>query len=80
MQIGFDPGHGELGLISARKKILWVWTRYIEGKCKKYTLNKNITMVMYALVHKLQQQKSEKKLKSKKIKIQKKFYYEIKEN
>ncbi len=36
--------------------------RYIEGKWKKYTLNKNISMVMYALVHTLQQQKFEKKL------------------
>jgi hypothetical protein len=26
-----------------------------EGKCKKDTLNENLSMVMYALVHKLQQ-------------------------
>jgi hypothetical protein len=55
MQIGFNPRHGALGLINARKKILLVWTKYIEGKCKKDTLNENLSMAMYALVNKLLQ-------------------------
>jgi hypothetical protein len=75
MQIGFNLRHGALGLINARKKILWVWTRYIEGKCKKDTLNENLSMAMYALVNKLLQKKFWKE-----IQIQKKFYYEIEEN
>jgi hypothetical protein len=64
MQIGFDLGHGALGLISVRKKFLWIWTRYIEGKCKKDTLNENLSMVIYALIHKLLPKKSKKKFKS----------------
>jgi hypothetical protein len=60
MQIGFDPGHGALGLINAKKEILWIWTKYTEGKCKKDTLNENLSMVMYALVHNLIQKKSKK--------------------
>jgi hypothetical protein len=46
-----------------QKQILWVWTRYIGGKCKKNTLNENLSMAMYALIHKLLQQKSKKKSK-----------------
>ncbi len=53
MQIGANPGHGALRLISAKKKILWEQTKYIKGKCKKYALNENLSMAMYALVHKL---------------------------
>jgi hypothetical protein len=53
MHINSNPALGALGLINARKKILWVWTGYIEGECKKDTLNDNLSMVMYALVHKL---------------------------
>jgi len=64
MQNGSNPGHGALGLISAKNEILWVWTRYIEGKWKKDTLNENLSMAMYALVHKLLQKKSKKKSKS----------------
>jgi hypothetical protein len=62
MHINSNPALGALGLINARKKILWVWTGYIEGECKKDTLNENISMVMYALVHK-NTKKSEKKSK-----------------
>ncbi len=65
MQIGFDLKHGALRLINARKKFLWVLIKYIEGKCKKNTLNENISMAMYALVNKLLQKKSKKKSKSK---------------
>jgi len=64
MQNGSDPRHGALGLISAKNEIFWVCTRYIEGKWKKYTLNENISMAMYALVHNLLQKKSKKKSKS----------------
>jgi hypothetical protein len=71
MQSGSNLGHGALGLISARKEILWVWTRYIEGKCKKGTLNENLSMAMYALVHKLVQKKSKKKSKSQRNRIMK---------
>jgi hypothetical protein len=35
----------------------------IQRRCKKDTLNENLSMAMYALVHKLQQKKSEKKSK-----------------
>jgi hypothetical protein len=48
-----QPKADTLGLISVKKEILWLWTKYIKGKCKKYTLNENLSMVMYALVHKL---------------------------
>jgi hypothetical protein len=71
MQIGSDPRHGALGLISAKKEILWIWTRYIEGKCKKDSLNENLSMVMYALVHKLLQKESKKKSKSQRNHIMK---------
>jgi hypothetical protein len=39
--------------------------------CKKNALNENLSMVMYALVHKLLPKKSEKKTKSKRTLIMK---------
>jgi hypothetical protein len=71
MQSGFDPEHGAVGLISAKKEILWIWIGYIESKYKKDILNENLSMAMYALVHKLLQKKSKKKSKSQKIHIMK---------
>ncbi len=71
MQIGFDPRNGALGLINVKKKILLIWTRYIEGKCKKDTLNENLSMAMYALVNKLLQMFFGKKSKSKRSPIMK---------
>jgi hypothetical protein len=71
MQISSDVRHGALRLISAKKEILWIWTKYIEGKCKEDTLNENLSMVMHALVHKLLQIIFEKKSKSKRILIMK---------
>jgi hypothetical protein len=53
MQIGPDLGHGTLGLINVRKEILWEWTRYIKGNAKYIYMNENLSMAMYALVHKL---------------------------
>jgi len=71
MQSGSDLRHGALGLISARNEILWILTIYIECKCKKDTLNENLSMAMYALVHKLLQKKSKKKSKSQRNHIMK---------
>jgi hypothetical protein len=71
MQSGSDPGHGALRLINAKNEILWIWTKYIEGKWKKDTLNENLSMAIYALVHKLLQKKSKKKSKSQRNHIMK---------
>jgi hypothetical protein len=58
--------------------------KFIQGRCKKYTLNENLSMAMYALIHKLQQfflkRNPNYEIKKFQIQIQKKTYYKIKEN